>query len=304
LFICGDTHGNTEWWARYLLPNAERVHADEIIQVGDFGFWEHDKFGVAYLDDLNELAAARDLIIYALHGNHDNWSLVMAKYGDQRDEDGFVIVRSHIRYIPQGHIWTWAGLRMRAFGGAYSIDKDWRLRSEAKKNRAAHARAQGRAERGLPAEEIPDFTGTLWFPDEEPTGKEFAQLMIDDSDPVDVVFSHDKPRRSNPMMNLKNIPECHPNQNRLQAALDVLRPRWWFHGHLHHLYTDTVPCGAHTGHHTSVVGLSCDDQAGGTAFWRPTDTWCVLDSRDGAPPTVAFPPDMRPHSRHKEDGQW
>lgn len=314
LFICGDTHGNTRFWQTYLLPNAAKVRADEIIQVGDFGFWEHDRSGVTYLDELNEAAVEHDLIIHALHGNHDNWSLVMAKYGDTRDDDGFVIVRSHIRYIPQGHIWTWAGLRFRAFGGAYSIDKDWRLRLEAKKNRAALARAQGRREQGLPEEEIADYTGTLWFPDEEPTGREFAQLMLDDSDRVDVVFSHDKPRRSNPMMTLRDIPECHPNQNRLQAALDVLAPSWWFHGHLHHLYTDTVPCGAHAGRNTTVVGLSCDDQAAMTA-WRPTDSWCVLDAtHDGRPPTVVLPPDMKPlpgrredrhpEDRHPEDRQW
>lgn len=289
LLIAGDTHGNLPFWADTLLPNAVRNKADAVVQVGDFGFWTHQPAGVQYLDDLDALCAEAGVSIYALHGNHDNWSKIMADHGDRRDEDWFVVVREFIHYIPQGHIWTWAGVRMRAFGGAYSIDKEWRLRLEAKRYRSAMAREHGRREAGHAPSVVEPTAGTLWFPDEEMSTEEFLKCLDIDCRPVDVVFTHDKPRDSNPGINLKDIPECHRNQNNLQIAMAVLRPRWWFHGHLHHAYVDTVACGYEDAT-TTVVGLSCDDQAA-MAFWRPSHAWCLLDlPEDGrTPPTMITP---------------
>lgn len=291
LFIVGDTHGNLSFWTEYLFKQVRLARPDAIVQVGDFGFWEHATDGVEYLDNLNEAAADLDQVIYALHGNHDNWKLVMAKYGHDRDEEGFVVVRSHIRYIPQGHIWTWDGLRMRAFGGAYSVDKDWRVQTQEKRYRAAASREEHRRKAGEEPRPVPSFKNTLWFEDEQMTQEEFAQLLIDDAQPVDVVFSHDKPRRSDPGIELKNIAACWPNQDNLQLALECLTPRWWFHGHLHHLYTDSVSC-AQDGERTAVIGLSCDSGAA-MRSWRPSDSWCVFQTHSDRPPSVLLPPDMR-----------
>ncbi len=291
LFIVGDVHGNTNFWRQYLLPQAARHRPDQIVQVGDFGFWEHEDDGVRYLDELNEMTADIDQVIYALDGNHDNWRLVMRKYGRDRDDEGFPIVRSHIRYIPRGHTWTWDGLKMRAFGGAYSLDKEWRLKTEAKRRRAAEIREEHRRKAGRPPEPIPSFANTLWFDDEQMTQEEFAQLIIDDSGPVDVVFSHDKPRRSNPMINLKAEARCWPNQDNLQLVLECSEPGWWFHGHLHCLYQDSVAT-ATPDRYTTVIGLSCDDQ-GAMVGWRPSDSWCLFQTHADRPPSVLFPPDMK-----------
>jgi predicted phosphodiesterase len=278
IFVAGDTHGNGPWWS-YLLPQASLRRADVVVQVGDFGFWEHSPSGVAYLDQAEDAADEHGLTIYALHGNHDNWSLVMRRYGERRDPDGFVIVRPHIRYIPQGHIWTWAGVRIRAFGGAYSVDKHWRLDYERKLNRRDASRAEGRRDAGLPAEPAKDYTGSLWFPDEEMTDAEFAELMCADAQNLDLVFSHDKPRGSNPGLPLKDDPECRPNQDRLQLALVAHQPAVWVHGHLHHPYTDQVRSGDDD-RFTTVIGLSCDDRAA-PRFWKPEQSWCLVDLTDG-----------------------
>ncbi len=287
MFIVGDTHGNGRFWERYLFPMARRHHADVIVQVGDFGFWEHEAEGSDYLDALDALAAQDPaLVVHALHGNHDNWPLVMQRYGHDRDGDGFVRVRERIRYIPQGHIWTWAGLRMRAFGGAYSLDKAHRLTLERKRTRQAYAKENGRREQGQPPRRPRNFAGTLWFPNEQMTNSEFAELMVADTSDLDVVVSHDKPRSSNPGIRLKDEPECWPNQDRLQLALTVHRPRLWLHGHLHHPYVDTVRCGDDDWF-TKVIGLSCDDEAA-SRFWRPTDAWGVLDVLPNGTPVFAW----------------
>jgi len=281
LFIAGDTHGNNSFWDWYLLPRAKLHAADRIVQCGDFGFWEHAPSGVEYLDLLEQSAAEADLTIYALHGNHDNWSLVMQRYGTDRDDEGFVRVRPHIRYIPQGHVWTWEGTRMRAFGGAYSIDKQWRLDLEAKRNRQALAVEEHRRSAGRKPKPVIDHTGTVWFPDEEMTDAEFTELMIADCQVLDVVFSHDRPRRAGCGLDLKNEPLCLPNQDRLDLALAAHRPQWWFHGHLHHSYKDRVDVGDTV---TTIVGLACDDKAA-MRFWRPWHSWCALDIVEGSPPT-------------------
>ncbi len=278
VFIAGDTHGNTNWWLSYLLPTAKAHRADVIVQVGDFGFWEHEPDGITYLDRLNREAAAQCIVIYALHGNHDNWSDTMRRYGHDRDDDGFVRVRSHIRYIPQGHVWTWAGRSMRAFGGAYSLDKEWRIKTERKREAAAWSRENERRAAGKAPRDVPSFADTLWFRDEEMTDQEFTELMVAHIFTVDVVFSHDKPRGSDPGLDLKNEPACHPNQDRLQLALHTHRPRFWFHGHLHHAYTQTLRSGDDDTF-TDVIGLSCDDAAR-PRFWRPYDCWAVLDLLD------------------------
>lgn len=283
IFIAGDTHGNTSFWQQYLLPTASLHNADTIVQVGDFGFWEHEKTGETYLDDVNDSADEYGLTLHVLHGNHDNWRFVLERYGEDRDEEGFVACRSRIRYIPQGHIWTWSGQRMRSFGGAYSIDKRWRIEEEQKRTRAEYAKEDARRRAGRAPKTPRSHAGTLWFPDEQMTDPEFAELMIVDATNLDVVFSHDKPRSSNPGFPLKDEPECWFNQDRLQLALLAHQPRFWFHGHLHHPYTDTVRCGDDDAH-TTVVGLSCDDQAA-ERFWKPYHSWGILEiPQDGGAP--------------------
>lgn len=304
LFVAGDTHGNDAFLNDYLYPIAAELGAHAIIQLGDFGFWEHEETGVRFLDAVAVSAERYQLPLYWLHGNHDKHSLALARYGAIRDHEGFISCRKHVLYIPQGHVWTWAGTRMRAFGGAYSIDKQWRLDLEARRARQAAQAEDERRRAGHRAVPVRRFAETIWFPEEEPTDAQFAALLDADHGPVDIVFSHDKPRAARPGMTLKDLPECLPNQDRLQRALETHQPSVWLHGHLHQRYSDTVGRGAHA---TRVTGLACDDAAA-PRFWRPTDAWAVLDIDDGAVSLTAgadaddwlHPEDDEPQPYHQE----
>ncbi len=262
--LAGDTHGNTAFVTHYLYPTAVCLGVDHIIQVGDFGYWEHKPPGVRYLDVLDQAAVRSQIPLYWLHGNHDNHALALAKY-KRRTIEGFVPVRSHVFYIPQGASWMWedgvvkpyardnaGAITARAFGGAYSIDKAWRLDHERERN----------------------DPGSLWFPEEEMTDQEMAHLLAADSDPRTIVFSHDKPRSSNPGLPLKDMPECHFNQDRLQRALLAHTPSFWVHGHLHYRYADRVRSGDDST--TAVIGLGCDDLAA-DRFQKPWHAWAVLE---------------------------
>lgn len=273
ILIAGDVHGNGSH-LRYLNRVADEQEADKIFQVGDFGYWEHMPDGVKFLNRANDLAHISDVDLYFLDGNHDKLSLLLEKY-TERDEEGFLIVRERVKYAPRGHRWTWGGARFIALGGAYSIDKEYRLGLERKGS-------------GKP--------GRYWFPEEEMTDGDMAKILAGPTEsewwehegtmvqiqhpvpPVHVILAHDKPRASNPRWNRKTFPECLPNQDRLQLAVLALKPKLFVHGHLHYRYTDTIQCG--DDQYTQVEGLDCDPEEAMYPSYTPSASWLVVDTED------------------------
>lgn len=258
ILFAGDTHGNLSH-CRYLFGIALGRDVDHVFILGDFGYWEHTREGVEFLDKLDTLATNNDIRVYFLDGNHDNVNLLLEKYDgvEYLNPDGSIQIRSRITYMPRGLRWTWDGVRFIALGGAYSVDKEWRLAMERKGKRKP---------------------GTLWFPGEEMTDKEFMAILDDDSSPVDVILAHDKPLNSNPMWNRKNITECMPNQIRLQHAIDMLHPSLFLHGHLHYRYTDLPP--TLQGFTVTVEGLGADPDAEWTGRYRASDSWIIVDTEE------------------------
>ncbi|MFC9893728.1 metallophosphoesterase [Nocardia sp. NPDC127579] len=260
--MTGDLHGNTTH-AVDLLRVAQRQECAKMFVLGDFGAWEHTADGRRYFDVVDRVARKHRVRVYFLDGNHDKSSLLRERYGTDLDDEGFLVCRNHIRYAPRGHRWVWEGTRFAAFGGAYSVDKAWRLAAEALRARKAERRSQFGSRRERQTE------GTLWFPEEQMTDAECDELLAADSSSVDVLLTHDKPRAAAPEWNRKDLPECLPNQDRIQRITDTLRPRLLLHGHLHFRYTDQV--GA-----TRVEGLGADPEASHPQDYASTDSWLVL----------------------------
>lgn len=256
--MAGDTHGYIEH-CQYLVRMALTEDCDRIFVLGDFGYWEHKERGVDFLDQLDVYAGERGLTVYFLDGNHDKTSLLLEKY-TKRDDEGFIIVRPDIRYAWRGHRWTWDSVRFISLGGAYSIDKDWRL----------------------DLEEVTNDPQGHWFPEEEMSDEDMDVILEDDSR-VQVMLTHDKPRGSNPKWNRKDFLECVPNQDRIQRACRVLRPELLLHGHLHHFYTDEMWYG-HAGitrevQVTKVIGLLPNPEAGESGHYPNKKlSWLVLDT--------------------------
>lgn len=277
LFIIGDLHGNHAFLRNYLMPKAARYQADVAVQVGDFGLWEHWRDGVIFLDKVADAVERFGIPLFALHGNHDNWPWAMHLHGGDVDDEGFVVLRPGVHYIPQGHSWAWRTVRMRAFGGAYSIDKPQRLLDEAADHLRAWEHENYRRRAGRPPLPVPGFAGTRWFPREEMTDGEFQLLMAAESGPVDVIFSHDRPRGADCGIGLKDEPQCWPNQDRLQQALITHKPRLWLHGHLHHAYLTGVRNGDDDSW-TRVMGLSTEPEGRRPGSnWAPWQSWALLD---------------------------
>ncbi|MEU8896457.1 metallophosphoesterase [Nocardia sp. NPDC048505] len=262
VLMTGDLHGNTTH-AVHLLDVAARQECEKLFVLGDFGAWEHTAAGRRYFDVVDRTARKKQVQVYFLDGNHDKSALVHELYGAEPDDEGFLVCRRNIRYAPRGHRWTWAGTRFAAFGGAYSVDKAWRLAAEAHRAWKAERRRQFGSGRR------PVTEGTLWFPEEQMTDAECEALLAADSSPVDVLLTHDKPRAAEPDWNRKNLPECLPNQDRIQRVTEALRPRLLLHGHLHYRYTDQIG-------DTRVEGLGADPEASGPAGYESADSWLVL----------------------------
>ena len=288
VLVAGDLHGNTGF-AVTLLERAASEGANVLLQVGDFGYWEHEPSGVKFIDDVQKAAARTKVRVVFVDGNHDNVGLLRRRY-TTCDADGFVVVRDDVLYAPRGLRWTWEGVRFLALGGAYSVDKPERLSLE----QAAHVKAlrkEGyRQSAGRPTRPVPSHAETLWFPDEELTDAEVRAVLADPSG-VDVLVTHDKPRASAPGWNRKDLPECWPNQDRVQRVLSATRPRMLLHGHLHHRYTDWVRVSGDSW--CRVEGLGGDPQTRGEVpHWSAEQAYLLLDLPEGLDTgSLTWPPD-------------
>jgi hypothetical protein len=187
ILLAGDVHGEAPWFG-HLAEVAEAADVDAIVQLGDFGYWEHRPGGGRYLRHVAERLAAKGL-----------WC------------DGFWTIRPNLFYAPRGLRWTWAGVRFLAMGGAYSIDKRYRVEGES------------------------------WWPEETITEGEVVQAC--EGGPVDVLLAHDAPWGAEGVMGEETVgdkdsfPESEANRRRLRAVVDAVTPSLLVHGHYHHRNT-------------------------------------------------------------------
>lgn len=262
IFLAGDTHGSIAH-VHYLLRTALDKGCRFVVVLGDFGAWEHMKSGIEFFDAVDKAAGNLGSKVFFIRGNHDKSSLVEELYGEEKDNRGFLEVRYNLSYIPDGTVWTWGRKTFMALGGAYSVDKDARLDEE---RRLANRE-------GMPDPSM--MRGTYWFEEEEMSDADLERyLAAAPDDGVDFLLTHDKPRASNPDWNRKDIPECWPNQDRIQEAVRQLKPSYLFHGHLHYRYNDQILCG--DDRYTRVIGLDCDTENSGSGVSRTS--WVVLDT--------------------------
>lgn len=251
ILIAGDVHGNIKN-VKHLFDIAEQQECDGIVQVGDFGFWTHKKEGVVFLQYVAALISERNIFLWWLDGNHENHQNLQELY--DLDEHGFrpmfprdlwkedFPVHHPFVHLPRGTIWEWDGVRFCAFGGAYSVDKLWRIQKE------------GRMA----------VMHTLWWPEETITEAELINFENSNPEPVDVLLTHDCPagvdiptlsNPRNPFHGMK-FPESDANRERLSHAANLVQPKLLIHGHYHDRYQSTYVGDGFT---TKVIGLDCDN---------------------------------------------
>lgn len=229
LLFAGDIHGSGRW-ARHVVAAAMAGGADVIVQAGDFGYWEHEARGVAFLDLLDAQLAAADLHLVFVDGNHENHTLLRSRY--RPSPDGFVEVRPRVVYAPRGTRWTWRGVRFLAAGGAVSVDREWRE------------------------------PGESWWEEEALTEADVRRCIAGGR--ADVVVSHDSPAGVDAMGpetcgDKDADPASWRNRLRLRRIVDAVQPRLLVHGHYHHPKESDLELAGHT---VRVVGLGRDGDPG------------------------------------------
>lgn len=128
-FLCtGDTHGSLKRFYPSVFT-VEDSKSTAIIVLGDFGA----NYYLNHRDiELKRAAARMSFTFYLVRGNHEARPQDVAGMELIYDEDvkGKVYYESaypNIRYFLDGEFYNIGGKSTLVIGGAYSIDKDWRL---------------------------------------------------------------------------------------------------------------------------------------------------------------------------------
>lgn len=223
ILLVGDTHGDMEW-IRYCFELAAANKYDKIFQLGDFGYWSD-----GFLDKIAVEIKKTNIPFYWLDGNHEDFRLL--KKWNYQKFDSFIEMRDGLFYSPRAHSWKWEGLTFMSLGGAYSIDRNWRV------------------------------LGESWFTQEEITERDISNALL--MDKVDVLLSHDVPDfanidaefiRRNRYYIKSHVSYLH--RTYLDRVVSNIYPNWVFHGHYHIRYSKNVkiPLG---GMKFTSTGLAC-----------------------------------------------
>lgn len=210
IYITGDTHGNFE----HIESFCKRMNTssdDILIILGDAGinFYgeEYDRRKKIYLNSF-------PITLFCIHGNHEQRPYTISSYKEKEWHEGIVYYEEEfpsILFAKDGEIFDFDGKKSIVLGGAYSIDKYFRLL------------------RGYP-----------WWSDEQPSMeiKQYAEQRLEEHNwKIDIVLSHTGPLKFEPReMFLEGI-----DQSRVDKSTEIwldyienkLSYKKWYFGHYH-----------------------------------------------------------------------
>lgn len=224
--VRGDTHGNFDWleMVRPHERDEARIEETAVIILGDAGF----NFFLNQRDvDLKSWVNKVGCRIYCVRGNHEaRPQMTSAPYELVWDEDvgGEVYVEEqfpNIRFFKDFGEYVIDGYSVAVIGGAYSVDKKWRLRragifDEARNN--------------------PKKTG--WFSDEQLTQEEMNEASaLFKNRRYDFVLSHTCPYSWRPTDLFLSFINQSSVDSTMERWMDELKEQihWgiWLFGHYH-----------------------------------------------------------------------
>lgn len=210
IYVTGDTHGDFRRIGRFCEKwNTKRE--DIMIILGDAGVnfsgEVRDRHKKEYLAEL-------PITLLCVHGNHEIRPYTIATYEEKQWHGGIAYVEEkypNILFAKDGEIYDLAGKKTVVIGGAYSVDKMYRLAN-----------------------------GYGWWPDEQPSEeiKEYVEKQLDKADwQVDVVLSHTTPLKYEPVeVFLKFIDQSQVDKSTeiwLDSIEERLQYEKWYCGHYH-----------------------------------------------------------------------
>jgi len=230
--LAGDWHGNLGW-VQLAIPVVHRFAPDvtQILHAGDFGYWpgREQKGFLAGVDFWAKTAGISTILVTP--GNHEHWDRLNALFDASPDEP--VQISDVVTMLPRGYRFTLGGRKFMSFGGAASVDFEYRT------------------------------PGATWFKTEIPTDEDVARAIA--AGPVDVLITHEtvdggtrasqRALDSNPLnWSLDALDYSALSRGRVTRVWDALRPKLLAHGHMHSPDFITLPDGRR------VISLGRDRQ--------------------------------------------
>lgn len=222
--MVGDWHMNGPW-AQHAIHYAKDHGADVILHLGDFGY----TFNAEFMKRVEDSCRDAGLPLLFVDGNHEDHPTLL-RYGVK--PNGLRKLTEHIWHLPRGFRWTWAGIRFLALGGAYSVDRRWRVQ------------------------------GVSWWKEETVTPEQAVEASAQQ---VDVLLSHDCPAGviipgiddsdSLPPFPPLEIMRAGEHRALLREVVDQARPAAIWHGHYHRRYQARADFGYGA---VWVNGMDCD----------------------------------------------
>ena len=209
-YITGDTHREFEK-VYELCENNSTTQEDVLIILGDVGInYYLNASDIALKEELSQLP----ITLFCLQGNHEQRVVNISSYVEKEWNEGIVYYEEeypNLLFAKDGEIYNLDGNKCLVLGGAYSVDKYYRLANNLE-----------------------------WFEDEQPSDeiKEYAEQKINEANwSVDFVFSHTTPYDYMPtwafIPGLEQSRVDNSTEEWLQEIENNLSYREWFAGHFH-----------------------------------------------------------------------
>lgn len=210
IYITGDTHGEFGRINDFCAENGTTPD-DILVILGDAGI-------NYYLDDsdraLKEELSTLPITLFCVHGNHEERPFMIDTY-EETEWNGGIVYREaefpNLLFAKDGEIYDLDGSSVLVIGGAYSVDKYYRLRN------------------GLP-----------WFETEQPSDEimDYVERQLAEVDwHVDRVFTHTAPTQYMPVWAFLPHVEQDAVDRTTEAFLDSIEKRLdygeWYCGHFH-----------------------------------------------------------------------
>ncbi len=123
IYITGDTHGDIREFQQRM-QHYRLTEDDVLIITGDFGFdWDNHVI-------MQWLKFDHPYTVLFCDGNHENFDVLTALAVEDRFGGPVGRFDSNTFRLMTGNMYDIQGIRIFVFGGAASIDKDWRLEPE------------------------------------------------------------------------------------------------------------------------------------------------------------------------------
>lgn len=210
VYITGDTHGRFDR-IELFCHVMQTTKADTMIILGDAGF---NYYSGSRDAKVKKQANAFPIRLLCIHGNHEIRPQNIPSYKETVFCGGRVLYEPEypdLLFAIDGEVYELDGFRCIAIGGAYSVDKFYRLEK-----------------------------GYGWWPDEQPSPEikatvEHKLKALDDK--VDIVLSHTCPRKYEPVETFLGFIDQSTVDKSTEDWLDEIEAstdyRKWYCGHYH-----------------------------------------------------------------------